>query len=193
MLRKKEHCRWRSAANVTVTAASSALQEVNHQVGPHDMGRTDVRAAAGGLQHVPRKCVESAMQKLSLRFCGILRLLQQSYQRHETRTCFLNKRATHFFSKPEARSTNQSTQSSGRILVKHVTVWNAKAHRCFSDSEVDNRVADIGTPTARSSAMQFHGRHPFHVKSSDRAVACNVVIDVISTSSFCEHPSLRSV
>ena len=52
----------------------SALQEVKHLVGPHDMGRTDVRAAAGGFQDVPQKCAESAMQKRSLRICGILRL-----------------------------------------------------------------------------------------------------------------------
>ena len=38
----------------------------------------------------------------------------------------------------------------GKYSGQHVTVWNAKAYRCFSDSEVDNRVADIGTPTVRA-------------------------------------------
>ena len=105
------------------TQHHSTLQEVNHQVGPHDMGRTDVRAAAGGFQDVPQKCAESAMQKRSLRFCG--------------KTCFPNKRATHFFSKPETRSTNQSP-IFGKYSGQHVTVWNAKAYRCLLDSEVDN-------------------------------------------------------
>ena len=41
----------------------------------------------------------------------------------------------------------------------------------------------------------FYSRYPFHVQELRRALACNVLIDVISTSSLslCEHPALRSV
>ena len=59
----------------------------------------------------------------------------------------------------------------------------------LSDREVDNRVVDMGTPIVEARP-QFYCRHPFHFESSDRAVACIVVIDVI-LSSFSEtrHPS----
>ena len=135
---------------------------VNHQVGTHNMGRTDVRTAAGGLQDVSRKCVESAMQKLSLRFCGIIRWC---YQRHETKTCFLDK-ACHAFSKPEARSTNQSTQSTGRFLVKNVTRLLAASRQRSGQPSCRH-----GHTHRSKLGHQLYCRHPFHFKSSDRVVA----------------------
>ena len=48
------------------------------------------------------------------------------------------------------------------------------------------------TPTARSSATISTADPLSTFKSSSGALACNVVVDVISTSSLCEHPALRS-
>ena len=75
------------------------------------------------------------------------RLFQQFYQHHNIRTCFSNKRATHFFRSWRPAPQTDLLNLQGRILVENVTVWNAKGIDAL-DSEMDNGVADIGTLTA---------------------------------------------
>ena len=69
-------------------------------------------------------------------------------------------------------------------LVKNVTVWNAKAYCCFQTAKWTIELRTWAHPPL-NLGHQVYCRHPFHFKSSDRAVACIVVIDVIS-SSFSE-------
>ena len=125
------------------TQHHSALQQVNHQVGPHDMGRTDVRAAAGGFQDVLQKCAEL---ERSLRYCGILRL-STVYHCHEIRTCFPT-------SVPRISFRN-------RRLVPQTNrpnLWEV-----FWSKTVAHPLFELG--------HKLHGRHPSNVKSSDRTVA----------------------
>ena len=103
--------------------------------------------------------VESAMQKLSLRFCGIIRLLQQCYHRHEIRTCFLNKRATISHSRRLAPRTNLPNLRED--FWSKPDRLERQGLLLFPDNEVDNRVADMGTPIVRSSATNFTADTPF--------------------------------
>ena len=107
---------------------------VNHQVGPHDMGRTDVRTAAGGLQDVSRKCVESAMQKLSLRFAASSDFYNSvTSATRSGLVCFLNKRATIARSWRFASPTN--VPNPREDFWSKTTVWNAKACCCFQTAK----------------------------------------------------------
>ena len=93
----------------------------------------------------------------------------------------MSQQACHVFSKPEACpredfwSKRDCLERQGLLL--------------FPDSEVVNRVADMGTPTVRNSAINFTANTSFTSRVRQSCVV-HVVIYVIS-SSFSEtrHPS----
>ena len=53
-----------------------------------------------------------------------------------------------------------------KISGQNVTVWNARACCCFQTAKWSTELQNMGTPIARSSAIQLYRQHLFHFKSS---------------------------
>ena len=122
----------------------------------HDMGRIDIRTAAGGFQDVSRK-----------------------WWNPPCRSCLLASAASSDFYNSVASAMRSGLVSTsmprfleaggllhGKISGQKRDCLERQGLLLFPDSEVVNRVADMGTPIVRMHGHQLYRQHLFHFKSS---------------------------
>ena len=178
--RKKHHCRRRSAANATVTAAFSSLQESTAR-----LVRTTWTNRRSHCSGWPSRCFFGNAWNPPCRSCLFASATSPEFYNSvtsATRPGLVFSTSVPRFLEAGGSLHQPINPIYGKISGQNVTVRNAKAYCCFQTAK--------WTTELQTWAHQLHCRYSFHFKSSDRAVACNVAIDVIS-SSFSEtrHPS----